>query len=404
MPSLAEILNAIATITADEASGPMIAKLVKQIQTETAHLSAKATATLPAPFAPEPGMKIPGGDYLLTEMMTMTDLSVIFHGTQELWRGTPDAFVRPVVVKIITFAGHTPEKRRVKLARMRQEAEITARRINSPNIVETYDAFPLFGPNGDPVAACLVMEDHDYDLDEFARQLGYVLPLRLARHLMRQVCQGFLYAHRFDILHRDMKPTNVLIAGGPGPRDTDGAASDDPLAGSHAAGCSVEYSNAKVSDFGSGKYTGDDINPDLTQGGILGTLNYMAWEQALGHGCKASDIYGIGATFYRVLSGFMPFQIDEGSRTGHQILQMLQCGEPVMPLSQRPTAAYLEGTGIIELIERMMDKDPEKRPTAEEADLILEEMVLPRDPPSNMARTIVFRGKAGEETTDSPSI
>jgi hypothetical protein len=67
MPSLADILNAMTTITADEMSGPMIAKLVKQLQTETTHLSAKATATFPAPFAPEPGMKIPGADYLLTD-------------------------------------------------------------------------------------------------------------------------------------------------------------------------------------------------------------------------------------------------------------------------------------------------------------------------------------------------
>ena len=121
MPTVAEILNAMTTITADEASGPMIAKLVRQLQAETSHLSAKATATFPAPFAPEPGMKIPGADYLLTEMMTMTDLSVIFHGTQELWRGTPDSFVRPIVVKIVTLPGHTSARRKVKLTRMRQE-------------------------------------------------------------------------------------------------------------------------------------------------------------------------------------------------------------------------------------------------------------------------------------------
>lgn len=132
-----------------------------------------------------------------------------------------------------------------------------------------------------------------------------LLPPREAARMVQQAAEGVAFAHANNVLHRDLKPSNILLA----------------------KSASGEVS-AKVSDFGLAKRT--DRDDGLTMTGVLGTAAYMSPEAAAGRNRDigpASDVYGLGATLYHLLTGRPPFTGDDN----HQIVEKVK-HEPVARL------------------------------------------------------------------------
>jgi eukaryotic-like serine/threonine-protein kinase len=177
----------------------------------------------------------------------------------------PDSAARPEMVR-----------------RFRNEAQAVSK-LDHPNIVQTFDFGQVEG------ALYLVMEYiNGEDLAALIRREGPWSFARAAR-LFVQVCSGLVDAHEGGIVHRDLKPENLMVV-----RRRDGA------------------EHVKVLDFGLAKLRERATDPGtsaVSSGGqVIGTPYYMAPEQVRGEVLDArADLYSVGATLYRVLTGVPPF-------------------------------------------------------------------------------------------------
>ncbi len=166
--------------------------------------------------------------------------------------------------------------------RFRNEAQAVSK-LDHPNIVQTFDFGQVDG------ALYLVMEYiNGEDLAALIRREGPWTFARAAR-LFVQVCSGLVDAHEMGIVHRDLKPENLMVV-----RRRDGA------------------EHVKVLDFGLAKLRERATDPGgsaVSSGGqVIGTPYYMAPEQVRGEPLDArADLYSMGATLYRVLTGVPPF-------------------------------------------------------------------------------------------------
>ncbi len=196
----------------------------------------------------------------------------------EVWEATDDILGRRVAVKILLPHLASDES---FLERFRREA-IAAARLTHPNVVGTFDT------GSDNGVAYIVMELVDgHTLDEVLARHGSLRPER-AVHIAAQVAAALDYAHHHGIVHRDVKPGNILIC------------DDDRV---------------KVADFGIAKAAvrPDGERPsaavDLTQSGaVVGTAKYLSPEQVNGDAVDGrADIYALGVVLYEMLCGRPPF-------------------------------------------------------------------------------------------------
>lgn len=171
------------------------------------------------------------------------------------------------------------------LERFRREAR-TAAMIRHPNVVTIHD----FNDGSANVSeAYIVMElVQGQSLGDLLRREGRMSPPRAVR-LMNDICAGVGVAHRQRLLHRDLKPDNVIIV----PPSHEGA--DE---------------TAKVVDFGLAKVRDVAAATALTHTGtVIGTLYYMSPEQCSGEELDPrADVYSLGAMFYEMLTGGPPFR------------------------------------------------------------------------------------------------
>lgn len=162
--------------------------------------------------------------------------------------------------------------------RFRREAQAAAR-LKHPNAVSIYD----FGVSSDGLQYLVMELVEGRSLREIKKQQG-PLPASLAAEIALQVCAALDEAHRQHIVHRDIKPDNIIL-------------------NSTASGLRV-----KVLDFGIAKLR-DDTASHLTQtGSVMGTPHYMSPEQCLGEELDSrADIYSVGIVLYELLCGSVPF-------------------------------------------------------------------------------------------------
>jgi len=237
-------------------------------------------------------------------------------GMAEVWRATDERLNRVVAVKVI-LATHARDAHFRE--RFRKEAQLVAS-LDHPNILPVYD----YGDeDGQPYLVMPYLEGGTLR----DRMAGAPVPFPLAVSWIRQLGDALDAAHAAGILHRDVKPANVLIR------------KDDRLA---------------LADFGIAKIL--ETSTGLTATGmVVGTPIYMAPEQAQGKpATPASDRYALAVLAYELLSGRPPFDGESALALMHQHVTA-----PAPPLS-----ASVHGlpAGLDPLFERALAKEPERRP------------------------------------------
>jgi len=270
-------------------------------------------------------------------------------GQGVVYRARQKSLNRVVALKVIGGARWATE---THLRRFRLEAEAAAR-LNHHSIVPIHeigehDGYCYFSMN--------LLEGGQ--LDEVVRQGK--LPLRRAVELLARVARGVHYAHEHGILHRDIKPGNILL-------DSEG--------------------EAHLTDFGLARLLETDSNMTRTTE-VLGTPSYIAPEQAGGTNdalTSATDIYGLGAVLYHLLTGNPPFV---GATTFETIRLVLET-EPTPPRLVNPKVNPDLSTTCLKCLE----KDPKRR--YESALALAEDLErwLRREPIRARPAGLLVRGK-----------
>ena len=197
-------------------------------------------------------------------------------GMGVVYRATDRALQRTVALKVLApGAADDPQYR----ARFERECRLAAA-IDHPNVVEIYHA----GEEGGLLYATMRFVEGT-DLRALLRGDGALAPTR-AVSITTQVAAALDEAHSRGLIHRDVKPANILIAERP------------------------RAEHAFLTDFGITKRSGDDT--ELTRTGVIvGTVDYMAPEQAEGRGVDPrTDVYALGCVLYQALNGAVPFERD----------------------------------------------------------------------------------------------
>lgn len=191
-------------------------------------------------------------------------------GMSTVYKGFDTTLERAVAIKVM----HRDVARDADhLERFRREARAVAK-LSSPYVVGVIDA----GEDGDGTPFIVLEYIDGETLKDRIRRLGR-LPITEAVAYAIEIARGLQAAHERDIVHRDVKPQNVLLD---------------------------EHGAARVTDFGIARSLRDD---GLTADGrVLGTTDYVSPEQALGHQVTPqSDLYSLGVVLYEMLTGEVPF-------------------------------------------------------------------------------------------------
>ncbi|WP_330342493.1 serine/threonine-protein kinase [Streptomyces sp. NBC_00557] len=238
----------------------------------------------------------------------------------EVWRAFDHLLERPVAVKLL----HAEEAEDAE--RFRREAHLAAR-LHHPNIVGMYD----FG--GDHDQPHLVMELVDgWNLAQ-ERSLRGALPPAEAAAITTQAAAGLAAAHQHGVIHRDVKPANIMLT-------TD--------------------RTVKITDFGIARLAEEAASGLTATGKIIGTADYLAPERALGRPAQpASDVYSLGCVLYELLTGRPPFS----AATSLAVVQQHVSATPAPPDRLRPGIPR----PLSDYVLHMLAKDPAHRPTAEQA-------------------------------------
>ncbi|WP_069762576.1 serine/threonine-protein kinase [Streptomyces sp. LUP47B] len=271
-------------------------------------------------------------------------------GMGVVWRAVDEVLGREVAVKELrTYTdADGPELADLRL-RMQREARAAAR-VRHPGVVAVHDVAEV---DGRPL---IVMELVDGpSLDAVLRKSGPLDP-REAAGIGAKVMDALAAAHEAGVLHRDVKPGNILL-------DRSGRV------------LLTDFGIATMDDPGDGSAT------NLTRTGhLVGSLDYMAPERAQGADPgPASDVWGLGATLYAAVEGASPFRRTSTFSTLTAIV-----GEP-LPESHRAGP-------LGPVLQRLLDKRPEARPGAGEARELLQAVADGAGPDSP---TTTLRGTAG---------
>lgn len=238
----------------------------------------------------------------------------------EVWQATDEVLGRAVAVKLMLGHGTDPSA----ADRFRLEAQ-TAARLSHPHVVGVFDFGTWDGK------LFLVMEL--VDGESLAGDAGAprVLPAERVAVVAAHAAAGLAAAHREGVVHRDIKPGNLLLDG---------------------------EGTVKLADFGIARFVDDPSAGLTTTGQIVGTGLYLAPERALGRPASpASDVYSLGCVLYQLLTGRPPFRGDTATALLYQHIDTPPA--PPRQLGVGLPAAFEE------YLLTLLAKEPEQRPPAQ---------------------------------------
>jgi WD40 repeat protein/serine/threonine protein kinase len=299
---------------------------------------------------------------------------------------------RTVALKMVLAGAHASAE---EVGRFRTEAEAAAR-LQHPQIVQIYEV----GEHQGLPYFCLEYCDGGSLGD---RLRGRTLTPTEAAAAVETVARAMHFAHQRGVIHRDLKPGNILLASDPTscspsypPRGGDeGRTKNSGAAHPHPSLVASESGEApilagwvlKVTDFGLAKKI-DASRAQTSSGAIMGTPGYMAPEQAEGRSKQVgpeADVYALGAVLYECLAGRPPFR---AASTVETILQVIR-DEPVPPSRLQPAVPRQLDTVTL----KCLAKDPRKRypsalALAEDLRQFRSGMRVTARPPSLAERTV----------------
>ena len=250
------------------------------------------------------------GDYELLEVVGRGGQGVVFRARQK-------SLNRTVALKMISLGSWGTE---AHLKRFRREAEAAAS-LEHPGIVPVYEV-------GDSDGSCYFSMRfvEGGQLDQVIKREP--MSIRQAAELISKVARTVYYAHEHGILHRDIKPGNILLD-----------AKGEPL----------------LTDFGLARLVEAESTVTRTKE-VMGTPSYMAPEQAMGNNAvvsSATDVYGLGAVLYQLLTGHPPF----AGGTTYETIKLVLDTEPRQPRLLNPKI----GRDLSIICLKCLEKDPKRR-------------------------------------------
>ncbi len=231
------------------------------------------------------------------------------------------------------------------LKRFRRESQTLAR-FHHPGIVQVFEV-------GDPEGPPFFSMEYCSGGDLGKRLQAGPLPVREAAQLAEKLARAVQEAHAVGVIHRDLKPLNILFAGG---TPTDAAAASSPGPDDErptVPDARPGLDQPKISDFGLARQLDE---PGLTHTGmIMGTPEYMAPEQASGQPTLGSavDVWALGVILYRCLTGECPFQ----GASPLEVPRQVQESEPKSPRQLNPKVSLDLATICL----KCLQKDPRQR-------------------------------------------
>jgi len=255
------------------------------------------------------------GGYRLLKRIGRGGMGVVYRATQlSLGRDVALKVLSPTLTKDRTFVQLFIEEARA------------AGRLNHPNIVQVYDV----ASEGDLYFISMELMERG-SIQDLLRTEGKI-PVERAVPMILDAARGLQYAEGKKIVHRDIKPDNLM-------QNAEGV--------------------VKIADLGLAKSTHDSAH-SVGDEGILGTPHFIAPEQALGREVDIRcDIYSLGATFYRMVTGATPFK---GASAKEIVLKQIH--EPPPPVRE-VNPELPEDVALV--IEKMMRKEPDERHASAEA-------------------------------------
>ena len=246
-------------------------------------------------------------------------------GMSTVYRATDRVLERTVAVKVL--AEHLSDDEKF-VARFRREALAVAKLVH-PNIVQVYDT----GVDGG--RHFIVMEYVEGRSGAQLLQRKGQLDPEVAVEIAAQACAGLDYAHKQGIVHRDVKPGNLMVIGGP---STPPGESDDMT--------------VKLADFGIARAA---EQTRLTQvGSVVGTAAYLSPEQSRGEEATGiSDVYSLGVVTYQLLTGRLPY---EGNSLAELAIRR-ENERPLPPSSSEPNVPEALSDAVL----RALENEPENR-------------------------------------------
>lgn len=271
-------------------------------------------------------------------------------GMGTVWRAKDETVDREVAVKEPRVPDHLPERERANaFERMRREARAAAR-LDHPAVVNVHDVAVVDG------RPWIVMELVQ------GRSLGAVLQeegtlsAREAARVGLEVLGALEAAHAAGILHRDVKPDNVLLG---------------------------RHDRVVLTDFGIAQIEGETNLTDT--GGFVGSPEYIAPERVLGQRPgPASDLWSLGVVLYAATEGVSPFRRSNTPAT----LQSVLNATPAPPASAQGPLA--------EIITALLQKDPARRPNAAQVRAVLEAAANPPPPQPTQVAPVMVPGQGGK--------